>query len=84
MTGGKNESMHYWSQGRRFKAAIQIRRLDSKAQVDIFSKRTSLGRPPCEMPLVIDGTIAAWDELIRGFRKDSLHRLIDKLGSGGG
>ena len=52
-------------------AAIQIRRLDSDAQVDIFSKRTSLGCPPCEMPLVIGGTVTTWDELVRGFRQDS-------------
>lgn len=52
-------------------AAIQIRRLNSDAQIDIFSKRTSLGCPPCEMPLVIGGTIGTWDELIRGFRQDS-------------
>jgi len=52
-------------------AAIQIRRLDSDVQIDIFSKRTSLGCPPCEMPLVIGGTVATWDELIRGFRQTS-------------
>jgi NADH oxidase (H2O2-forming) len=52
-------------------AAIQVRRLDSDAQIDIFSKRTSLGSPPCEMPLVIGGTVATWDELIRGFRQNS-------------
>ena len=50
-------------------AAIQIRRLDSEAQIDIFSSRVSLGCPPCEMPLVLSGTIATWDELIRGFRE---------------
>ena len=52
-------------------AAMQIRRLDSGAQIDIFSKRASLGCPPCEMPLVIGGTVATWDELIRGFRQTS-------------
>ncbi len=52
-------------------AAIQVRRLDNEAQIDIFSKRTSLGCPPCEMPLVIGGAVATWDELIRGFRQDS-------------
>jgi len=52
-------------------AAIQIRRFSSDAQIDIFSKRTSLGCPPCEMPLVIGGTVATWDELIRGFRQTS-------------
>ncbi len=52
-------------------AAIQIRRLNGEAQIDMFSKRTSLGCPPCEMPLVIGGTVATWDELVRGFRQDS-------------
>ena len=52
-------------------AAIQIRRLDSDAQIDIFSKRANLGCPPCEMPLVIGGVVTTWDELIRGFRQDS-------------
>jgi len=52
-------------------AAIQIRRLDSDAQIDIFSKRANLGCPPCEMPLVIGGTVTTWDELVRGFRQDS-------------
>lgn len=52
-------------------AAIQIRRLNNEAQIDIFSKRTGLGCPPCEMPLVIGGTVATWDELIRGFRQES-------------
>jgi NADPH-dependent 2,4-dienoyl-CoA reductase/sulfur reductase-like enzyme len=49
-------------------AANQIRRLDSKAQIDTFSQRDKLGIPPCEMPLVIGGDIASWDELVRGFR----------------
>jgi len=52
-------------------AANQIRRLDSGAQIDIFSKRLELGCPPCEMPLVINGTVTTWDELIRGFRQRS-------------
>ena len=52
-------------------AASQIRRLDGEAQIDIFSKRAGLGCPPCEMPLVIGGTVATWDELIRGFRQIS-------------
>jgi NADPH-dependent 2,4-dienoyl-CoA reductase/sulfur reductase-like enzyme len=52
-------------------AAIQIRRLDSEAQIDVFSKRVSLGCPPCEMPLVIGGAVATWDELVRGFRQNS-------------
>jgi NADPH-dependent 2,4-dienoyl-CoA reductase/sulfur reductase-like enzyme len=52
-------------------AAIQIRRLASDAQIDIFSRRASLGCPPCEIPLVIGGTVANWDELVRGFRQES-------------
>jgi NADH oxidase (H2O2-forming) len=49
-------------------AANQIRRLDSEAQIDTFSRRAGLGVPPCEIPLVIGGNIASWDELVRGFR----------------
>jgi NADPH-dependent 2,4-dienoyl-CoA reductase/sulfur reductase-like enzyme len=52
-------------------AAAQVRRLDGEAQIDIFSKRASLGCPPCEMPLVIEGTVATWEELVRGFRQNS-------------
>jgi NADPH-dependent 2,4-dienoyl-CoA reductase/sulfur reductase-like enzyme len=48
--------------------ALQIRRLDSKADIDVFSKRTDLGCPPCEMPMVLGGTVAHWEELIRGLR----------------
>jgi NADPH-dependent 2,4-dienoyl-CoA reductase/sulfur reductase-like enzyme len=49
-------------------AANQMRRSDSEAQIDAFSRRAELGIPPCEMPLVIGGDIASWDELVRGFR----------------
>jgi NADPH-dependent 2,4-dienoyl-CoA reductase/sulfur reductase-like enzyme len=49
-------------------AALQIRRLDSKAEIDVFSKRAELGCPPCEMPLVLSGTVAHWEELVRGLR----------------
>jgi NADPH-dependent 2,4-dienoyl-CoA reductase/sulfur reductase-like enzyme len=52
-------------------AAIQIRRLDNNAQIDMFSARASLGCPPCEMPLVIGGVVATWDKLVRGFRQTS-------------
>ena len=52
-------------------AATQVRRLDSKAQIDVFSKRANLGCPPCPMVLVLSGSIATWDELIRGFREIS-------------
>jgi len=52
-------------------AASQIRRLDREAQIDVFSQRGSLGCPPCPMVLVLNGTIANWDELISGFRENS-------------
>jgi len=52
-------------------AANQVRRLASDAQIDAFSRRAELGIPPCEMPLVIGGSIATWDELVRGFRQNS-------------
>jgi len=52
-------------------AANQVRRLASDAQIDVFSRRAELGIPPCEMPLVIGGSIATWDELARGFRQNS-------------
>lgn len=50
-------------------AANETRRLDDGAQIDVFSQRSGLGCPPCPMPMVISGTIATWDELIRGFRQ---------------
>jgi NADPH-dependent 2,4-dienoyl-CoA reductase/sulfur reductase-like enzyme len=49
-------------------AALQIRRLENNAEINIFSKRAELGCPPCEMPLVLSGTVAHWEELIRGLR----------------
>jgi len=52
-------------------AANEARRLDAGAQIDVFSQRAGLGCPPCPMPMVISGTIATWDELIRGFRQSS-------------
>ncbi len=52
-------------------AANQISRMGSEAQIDTFSRRLELGVPPCEMPLVISGDIASWDELARGFRSMS-------------
>jgi NADPH-dependent 2,4-dienoyl-CoA reductase/sulfur reductase-like enzyme len=58
-------------------AASQVRRLDSEAQVDAFSDRSMLGIPPCEMPLVIGGTVATWDELVRGFRQNSFWEKRD-------
>ena len=54
-------------------AALQIRRLDSNAQIDVFSNKTDLGCPPCEMPLVLGGIVANWDELIHGLRTKSFY-----------
>jgi len=50
-------------------AANQLHRLDSEVHIDTFSRRVGLGCPPCEMPLVLGGTVATWDELFRGFRQ---------------
>ena len=52
-------------------AANEARRLDAGAQINVFSRRAGLGCPPCPMPMVIGGTIATWDELVRGFRQSS-------------
>jgi NADPH-dependent 2,4-dienoyl-CoA reductase/sulfur reductase-like enzyme len=71
MTGGKMKICIIGTGDAGSTAATQIRRLDSEAQIDIFSRRASLGCPPCEMPLVIGGAVASWDELIRGFRQNS-------------
>jgi NADPH-dependent 2,4-dienoyl-CoA reductase/sulfur reductase-like enzyme len=49
-------------------AALQIRRLENNAEINVFSKRAELGCPPCEMPLVLSGAVAQWEELIRGLR----------------
>ena len=51
-------------------AAYQLRLLDSKSHIEIFSLRQELGIPPCEMPLVLRGDIQNWDDLVRGFRGD--------------
>ncbi len=58
-------------------AANQVRRLNREAQIEVFSKRGSLGCPPCPMVLVLSGTIATWDELIRGFRQESFWEKRD-------
>jgi len=54
-------------------AALQIRRLDREAEINIFSKRAELGCPPCEMPLVLSGTVGSWEELSRGLRAKSFY-----------
>ena len=60
-------------------AALQIRRLENNAEINIFSKRAELGCPPCEMPLVLSGTVAHWEELVRGLRTKPFYekRSID-------
>ena len=52
-------------------AAFQIRRLAREADIDVFSERAELGCPPCEIPLVLSGAVARWEDLIRGFRDKS-------------
>ena len=54
-------------------AALQIRRLDSKSEIDVFSKRAELGCPPCEIPLVLSGTVVHWEELVRGLRTKAFY-----------
>ena len=49
-------------------AALQVRRLNSEAQIDVFSTRAELGCNPCEIPLVLKGTVSKWEELYRGYR----------------
>jgi NADPH-dependent 2,4-dienoyl-CoA reductase/sulfur reductase-like enzyme len=48
--------------------ALQTRRLNSEAQIDIFNKREELGCNPCEIPLVLSGTVSKWEDLYRGYR----------------
>jgi len=71
--------------------ALQVRRLDSHVQIDIFSKRGELGCPPCEMLAV---AIASKMPLVRLVQIDScysphvqedqiavpIQRLIEALG----
>ncbi len=49
-------------------AALQIRRLNGEAEIDVFSKRKELGCNPCEIPLVLSGAISKWEDLYRGYR----------------
>jgi len=49
-------------------AALQIRRLNSEAQIDVFNKRKELGCNPCEIPLVLSGIVSEWKKLYRGYR----------------
>lgn len=54
-------------------AALQARRVEPNCEVKVFSKRQELGCPPCEMPLVLGGRIARWEELVRGLRSPSFY-----------
>jgi NADPH-dependent 2,4-dienoyl-CoA reductase/sulfur reductase-like enzyme len=49
-------------------AALQVRRLNSEAQIDVFSRRAELGCNPCEIPLVLSGIVSKWEALYRGYR----------------
>ena len=49
-------------------AALQTRRLSSEARIDVFNKRKELGCNPCEIPLVLSGTVSKWEDLYRGYR----------------
>jgi NADPH-dependent 2,4-dienoyl-CoA reductase/sulfur reductase-like enzyme len=60
--------MHYRAGDSGAIVALQIRRLENNAEINVFSKRAELGCPPCEMPLVLSGAVAQWEELIRGLR----------------
>jgi NADPH-dependent 2,4-dienoyl-CoA reductase/sulfur reductase-like enzyme len=67
-------------------AALQIRCLDSKAEIDVFSKSAELGCPACEMPLVLRGSVAHWEELVRGlltkpfYERGTLYLLLTICG----
>jgi len=54
-------------------AALQVRRLNSEAQIDVFSKRQELGCNPCEIPLVLSGAVSKWEDLYRGYRVTSFY-----------
>jgi NADPH-dependent 2,4-dienoyl-CoA reductase/sulfur reductase-like enzyme len=54
-------------------AALQVRRLNSEAQVDVFSRREELGCNPCEIPLVLNGAVSKWEDLYRGYRITSFY-----------
>lgn len=39
-----------------------IRRLDEKAQIDVFDKRSEIGHEPCEIPYVLNGFLPLWQD----------------------
>ena len=43
-------------------AANVVRRLDKKAQIDIFTDRAEIGNQPCEIPFVLKGDLPSWDD----------------------
>jgi NADH oxidase (H2O2-forming) len=43
-------------------AANVIRRLDKEAQIAIFTDRAEIGTQPCEIPFVLNGYLASWDD----------------------
>ena len=43
-------------------AANVIRRLDEKAQIDLFDKRSEIGHEPCEIPYVLSGFLSSWQD----------------------
>jgi NADPH-dependent 2,4-dienoyl-CoA reductase/sulfur reductase-like enzyme len=43
-------------------AANVVRRLDSDAQIDIFTDRSDIGHQPCEIPFVLSGYLDSWDD----------------------
>ncbi len=43
-------------------AANVIRRLDNKAQIDLFDKRGEVGYEPCEIPYVLNGFLTSWQD----------------------
>lgn len=43
-------------------AANVIRRLDEKAQIDLFNKRSEMGHQPCEIPYVLSGLLSSWED----------------------
>jgi NADH oxidase (H2O2-forming) len=43
-------------------AANVIRQLDREALIDIFTDRDEIGNQPCEIPFVLKGDLARWDQ----------------------
>ena len=43
-------------------AANVIRRLNEEAQIDIFTNRDEIGNQPCEIPFVLKGDLASWED----------------------